>query len=183
MNNKLRAMRLMFIETPDATGNAASAAGAGTTPPPQTTTPDGDDKPLGEAGMRALQAEREQRKALTTELAALKAKLNGVQANQPKDSATEIAEIRAQLEATRLEATRERLARQHGLSDEHAALLEGDNARMAALAQAFAGISKAQPQSKLPDGFAGGANAEDQKAGTITSGREKALAELNRNKK
>jgi hypothetical protein len=71
------------------------------TPPaqPPAQPPANDDRPLGPAGEKALQAERDARKALEQKLAPLQALVDAVTGGKPAGGKTDIEVIREQLEA------------------------------------------------------------------------------------
>jgi outer membrane murein-binding lipoprotein Lpp len=171
--SKLSAMGLRFIEDP--TNSTTDPNGGGTTKSKddeKTDPPAKDDEDLGPGGLKALHAEREKVKELTSQLRALQAQADPAAAN-----ASAIEELRTEVAAAKQDALREKLARQHSLTDEHAALLDGDEARMTALAKAFAGTPKGT-QGRAPDPHAGGAGGTTTTEDTLASG-----AELYKNRK
>lgn len=118
----------------------------GPTPPegePPAPTDAGDPQPkdeqLGEAGLRALQAEREARKALEDELktlAPLKQLADAIRGGQhvPEDDKTEIEKLSEQIRQLEANAESERLGRlrievatEKGLSAAQAARLQGSS--------------------------------------------------------
>lgn len=130
---KPRLARLQFITEPV---GGDPTPGAGTPPAPVAPTPKapaGDpptgtgDAPLGEPGLKALQAERDARKELEQtvtamqqaqkdQTAALAAAL-GIKPDAKNDGAQTLTTLQAQVEQMRLETTVLRLAAQHKITD------------------------------------------------------------------
>lgn len=91
-----------------------------------TAEPKGDAEPLGEAGKKALAAEREQRKAAEKELAKYrKAEQDKVEADKSETEKRTAAEQRA--DAAELRATRLEVAAEKGLTAAQAKYLSGDD--------------------------------------------------------
>lgn len=113
-------------------------------PPPSDdppTDPPGDgDKPLGPGGERALQAVRDENKALRGELNAFKQSLAqalGIDPGDKKDDA--LTTIRSEVATLRRENQVQRVARTHGITDEAdiALLMEADENLVTKLAERF----------------------------------------------
>lgn len=119
-------------ETPTATGTeaieaAANALKAGEKPEEATQGDPAaaDDANLGDAGKRALKAERDARTAAEKALAEAKAKLDQIEAANMSDlerAQKEAADAKEAAAKATAEALRFRVAAQHGISDEDADL-------------------------------------------------------------
>ncbi|GAB3656514.1 hypothetical protein [Glycomyces tarimensis] len=157
----------------------APAGGIPTTPPagdpPAPTPPAGEpqtpsttDEPLGEAGLRALQSERQRVKDLEDKLKGLEPLNNLVEAirggqHVPDDDKTEVEKLAAQIEQLQQTAESERLARLRievataaGLTPQQAARLQGNNAEelaadAAALKELF-GVAPEDPAAPAAQG-------------------------------
>ena len=131
-----------------------------TEPTPAEPSPSGDEQ-LGEAGLKALQREREARKALEKQLSELKplaekwTQAEEAQKSELERARDEAAKAIAEAKAARAEALRYRIANRHGISDEDAAVfltasdeagLETQAARLAEIAAA-----KSEADRRAPD--------------------------------
>lgn len=135
----------------------------------QQVSPGSSDEALGEAGLKALQAEREARKQADKEKADLQAQLDAINAEKLSDlEKAQHAQQQAEKDAAeaRREALRYRLAAKHGISETDAALFltadsdESMEAQAKALAERTSG-----PKTPLPDLTQGG----NEPAGTTTA--------------
>lgn len=139
---------------------AANAPGAG--------DPQPKDEQLGEAGLRALQAEREARRALEDELktlAPLKQIADAIRGGKhvPEDEKTEIEKLSEQIQQLQQQNEQERIGRLRievataaGLTPEQAARLQGGSreelaADAEALKALFAVQEPAGPRRPAPD--------------------------------
>jgi hypothetical protein len=153
------------------------------TPPvgdPPALTDAGDPQPkdeqLGEAGLKALQAEREARKALEEELkglAPLKQLADAIRGGQhvPEDEKTQVEKLSEQIQQLQQQNEQERLGRLRlevataaGLTPEQAARLQGSSreelaADAAALLQLFPAVEQQGPRRPAPDPSQGGRGA------------------------
>lgn len=96
-----------------------------TEPTEPQTQGDPDDAPLGEAGKKALQAERERAKAAEQSAAALQKQLDEINAANMSDlerAQKAAADAQTEAEKARAEALRFRVAAKHGITDEDADL-------------------------------------------------------------
>lgn len=126
-------------------------------------TPNDMPQALGEAGKKALDAERTARKAAEDSAKSLQAELDKIQqANMSeleKAQAT-AAENQKAAETARSEALRWRIAAKHGISDEDAEtfLTGSDEASLTKQAERLAALAKAQagPTTPKPDLSQGG---------------------------
>lgn len=94
-----------------------------TTEPAETTEPQGDPADLGDAGKKALAAEREARKAAEKSAAEFAAQVKAFEDAQKSDaerSAEALATAQKDAETARTEALRWRVAAKHGISDDDA---------------------------------------------------------------
>ena len=111
--------------------------------------PDGaEGEQLGEAGKRALAAERKAAREARQQLAAAQARLQEIEdADKSELQKATDAAAKAQSEAdeARRELARERIARKHGLSDEDTELLAGDADAMERLAARLAAAGTQGP--------------------------------------
>ena len=131
---------------------------------PPTKPGDGDED-LRPEGKRALEAERKARKQLET-------RLKELEANAAASFDERVAELEAKFAEAELKAQRADIARQHNLTDEHAALLTGDEEHMLALAKALAATAPkdSTPGDRKPD------PAQGQGGGKTTNSGEDAFA-------
>lgn len=162
MDPKLMAMlaalgHVMCIENPsgEAGGDANAAPAAAPTPAP--SEPQGDPAELGEAGKKALAAERKRADDAEKARRALEAQL------QEKDNASltetqrlqkQIEELQASYQASQLEAARSRVIATEGISPALASFVQGaDEAELLASAQALkAALADAtKPGTPIPD--------------------------------
>lgn len=175
--------------TTQPTGTPATTATA-------TTTPDPADKPLGESGLRALQAERDARAALEKKLADLEkantdkfaaiAAALGVAPTDPAKSdadklAEQVAQIQAQLATSEAARMRAEVAAAKGLPPALAARLQGSTAdELAADADALlalmpAGTAKAAGATvggPAPDPSQGARGGSDQLTALLTEAQK-----------
>lgn len=118
--------------------------------------PKPDDEPLGDGGKKALQAERDARKALETEMADLKksiAEAFGVKPSADKD-ADVLATVQKQLAEIRSESAVLRLANEHQITDKDDLALLGatqDPDAQAKLAARLAAKKDDGPGTPKPD--------------------------------
>lgn len=109
------------------------------TPPAPTAKP--DETQLGDAGKKALEAERRARRSAERDLAAANQRLQEI-ADAEKteiERATEAAaKAQQDADAARAELVRERIARQFKLADADIELLHGDEDQMTRLAERLA---------------------------------------------
>lgn len=123
---------------------------------PEKDEPKPDDEPLGDGGKKALQAERDARKALENEMADLKksiAEAFGVKPSADKDSDV-LATVQTELADMRHEAAVLRFANQHQITDaDDLALLGGvkDADAMGKLAARLAAKKDDGPGTPKPD--------------------------------
>lgn len=125
---------------------------------PEVTQGDPADKPLGPNGEKALKAEREARAAAEKAATELQAKLDEIAKANLSDlerAQREAQEARDAAATAAAEALRYRLAAKHGLNDEDAKFLVGDEANMEALAARLAAVNAA-PRTPVPDPTQGG---------------------------
>jgi len=116
---------------------------------------------LGEGGKKAIQAEREARKAAEKAAADLQAQLDQIQQAQMSDLERAQAEARAASEAAakaQSEALRWRIAAKHGISDEDAEtfLTGSDEAALTRQAERLAALATTAPTTPKPDRTQGG---------------------------
>jgi hypothetical protein len=106
-------------------GQPAGGAPPAGQPAGQPAPATGDQ--LGEAGLRALHAERDARKEAERKLAELETKHRAVTDQRPADQklTDQVAELTRNLETERTERLRSQTALQHGIFPENAALLTG----------------------------------------------------------
>lgn len=138
------------------------------------------DEPLGQPGKKALEAEREARKKLETEIAGLKKGLlalgGGDPDGQSDDAADAVTKIQQRLDEMQHENAVLALANEHKITDkDDLALLRGtrDSEALKLLAARLApkeGDNKGSKKPK-PDGSQGGGDASDTKA-SVARGRE-----------
>lgn len=126
--------------------------------------PAATDKPLGEAGERALKAEREARAAAEKSAADLKRQLDAVNAANMTDlekAQKEANDYKAAAEKAAADALRFRIAARHQISDENAELIltgpdEATMERQAALwAANVSTANQAGPRADLTQGGTG----------------------------
>lgn len=145
---------------------------AAPTTPASATPAEDEGKPLGEAGQKALKAEREARAAAEKSAAELKAKLDKIEAANLSDierankAAQDAQDAAAKASA---EALRYKYAAKHGISDEDAerfltgsdeATVAAQAERLAEIATPAAGTPPAPAKPRLaPDPSQGGAGA------------------------
>lgn len=114
------------------------------TPPTNEPPATGDEDGLGEAGKKALAAERKAARDALARANAAEAKLQAIEdAGKTELQKATDAAAKAQREAeqTRQELARERVARKHQLSDDDTALLSGDEEQMERLAARLAAVT------------------------------------------
>lgn len=149
----------MSEQTPaPATGteNTPPAAPSAGQTPPEGVPADAWDA-LGDKGKAALTSEREARAAAEKSAAELQAQLDEIAKANLSDLERAQAEAKSAQEAAATAATealRYRLAAKHGISDEDAKFLQGDEAAMTALAERLAARDAAQanaPTFPKPD--------------------------------
>lgn len=120
--------------------------------------PDSADKPLGTGGEKALKAEREARTAAEKATAALQKQLDEINAanmSEVERAQKAAADAQAELEATRAEAVRYRVAAAHGISEEDAELfLTGSDEET--LARQATRLKERTPTGPRPDPSQGG---------------------------
>lgn len=147
-----------------------------TEPKPEeaTATTQGDpaDKPLGEGGERALKAEREARAAAEKSAATLQKQLDEIAAANLSDlerAQKEAADAKALVEKAQAETLRFRVAAEHSISSEDAALfLTGSDEET--LQKQAARLAERTSTTPKPDLSQGG------KSGTTTSTPENDFA-------
>lgn len=125
--------------------------------PPANEPPATGDDELGEAGKKALAAERKAARDALARANAAEARLQAIEdAGKSELQRATDAAAKAQREAeqTRQELARERVARKHGLADEDLELLSGDEEQMERLA---ARLATAATPPAGDDGAPGGA--------------------------
>lgn len=147
----------MADEAGTTTEDSGTTADASTTP---ATTGQGDPADLGDAGQRAIAAERNARKAAEREAAAFKARLDEFEAAKLSDleKATKRAE-EAEQRLARLEgeSVRSRVALAKGLSPELAARLTGSTEdELSADADALLALIGPRKTTPEPDPTQGG---------------------------
>jgi colicin import membrane protein len=144
-------------QEPGASGGTATAS----TAPPQGDPAATADKPLGEAGEKALKAERDARQAAEKAAAELKRQLDQVNAANMTDlekAQKEATDAKAAAEKSAAEALRFRIAARHNISDADAELIltgpdEATMERQAAWAVANRGqTNQAGPRPDLTQG-------------------------------
>lgn len=125
MKSSLIRQMLMFFTAPaegepPAGGSSGEGSGGSETPPtptPPVTPPADGAEPLGEAGKKALHAERDARKQADKRVADLEAALAA--ANAEKDAATQtVQSSQAEVEAAKAEALRYKVAAKFGINTE-----------------------------------------------------------------
>lgn len=153
--------------TPPATqpaGGGAPAAGTAPGAPaagqPTTPTPPATGEPLGEAGLKALHAERDARREAEQKLAATEKQLKELKDQRPADQrlADQLADITRQLETERIARLRSEAALTHQITPDNAALLTGTTpeeltaqaTRIAALQQAATAGTGANGTNTIP---------------------------------
>lgn len=134
------------IETP------APAATEGATP---------TDANLGDAGQRAIRAERDARKAAEDANKSLQAQLDQIRQGQMSDlekSQATAKQFEQEATAAKSEALRWRIAAKHGISDEDAEtfLTGSDEASLTKQAERLAALRVAAPANPKPDLSQGG---------------------------
>lgn len=170
-----------------------------TTPPPEAQAPKAGEKPtaqppakatteepLGEAGKKALEAERDARKKAEGDLANLRKDFDGFKTELSKafgiqpatgDGADAVSQLQQQLNAMQRETAVYRLAAQHEITDEDdLELLKSatDEAAMTKLAGRLAAAKAATPGTPKPDATQGGGAAGSAPA-LNSDGLEQAL--------
>ena len=142
----------------------------------------GDEK-LGDAGLKALHAERDARKALEQELSSIKQALAGI-GGAPDDGKQHsveetVSSLQSQLEQMRHETEAMRIVAKHKISDEDdvkLVLAQSTPDAMSALAARLAPADGDSPQVKRtpkPDPSVGRGGSEDERAtGTVAAGRD-----------
>jgi len=112
--------------------------------PPANEPPATGDDELGEAGKKALAAERKAARDALARANAAEARLQAIEdAGKTELQKATDAAAKAQREAdsVRTELARERIARKHGLADEDLELLSGDEEQMERLAARLAAVT------------------------------------------
>lgn len=172
--------------TPKPTPPAGAPEGAPVATAPQ---PQGDAE-LGDAGKRAIAAEREARKAAEAAATAAQAELDQIRQAQMSDLEKAQAQAKTSEEEAakaRAEALRWRIAAKHGIGDEDAEtfLTGSDEASLTRQAERLASLAAAStapttPKPDLSQGGSGGSNstAEDQIAAAEKSGDTKTAITL-----
>jgi DNA-binding transcriptional MerR regulator len=95
-------------ETPPPAPAEGGTTDPPTPPPPQETPTESADEPLGEGGIRALEAERERRRAATEKNKALAARIAELEQQSMSDNERAIADARTEGEKAAEERWRER---------------------------------------------------------------------------
>lgn len=178
---------------PDAQTGAKQAATAPTEPATTATQakaaepPKTDDAPLGDAGKKALEAERDARKKAEGDLAALRKDFDGFKTELSKafgiqpatgDGADAVTQLQQQLNAMQRETAVYRLAAQHEITDEDdLELLKSatDEAAMTKLAGRLAAAKAATPGTPKPDATQGGGSGGSAPLALNSDGLEQAL--------
>jgi hypothetical protein len=134
--------------------------------PVEQPSPDPDDKPLGEKGLKALHEEREARKALEKQVAemapllelvkGLRGAVPGVEPSDTEKLAAELEQIKAEAAAERLGRLRLEVATAKGLTAAQAARLQGSTAEeLEADADALLALFPTQTTPDAPQGRRG----------------------------
>lgn len=143
-----------------------TATDASTAPVEGETQSDSVDEPLGEAGQKALKAEREARKALEAQLRQVQASLKEKEQEGLSDleKAQKAADdARKQLEQLQREATVAKVALEKGVPADLVGFLTGDDAD-AISAQADILMARlSEPRTPKPDPSQGGQSAKGGK--------------------
>ena len=116
--------------------------------PPANEPPATGDDELGEAGKKALAAERKAARDALARANAAEAKLQAIEdagKSELQKATDAAAKAQREAEQTRQELARERVARKHGLSDDDTALLSGDEGQMERLAARLAAVTPPDP--------------------------------------
>jgi predicted RNase H-like nuclease (RuvC/YqgF family) len=161
--------------------------------PAPVDNPEPADKPLGEAGEKALKAEREARKALekqVAEMAPLLDLVKGLRGAVPGVEPTDMEKLAAELEEFKAEATKERLARLRievattaEIPLELAARLQGTTAEeLAADAEALKALFPTQTTPEVPQGRRGDP-AQGARPGGTSGGIQSGAAKYEARKK
>ncbi len=124
-------------------------------------TPNDVAEQLGDGGKRAIQAEREARKAAEDSAKALQSQLDEIKAAQMSDLEKAQAQARTFEEAAskaQAEALRWRIAAKHGISDEDAEtfLTGSDEESLTRQAERLSALATAAPTTPKPDATQGG---------------------------
>jgi hypothetical protein len=168
--------------------------------PVEQPSPDPDDKPLGEAGQKALRAEREARKAerearvaLEQQLAemapllelvkGLRGAVPGVEPSDTEKLAAELEQIKAEAAAERLGRLRLEVATAKGLTAAQAARLQGSTAEeLEADADALLALFPTQTTPDAPQGRRGDP-AQGARPGGTSGGLQSGAARYEARKK
>lgn len=139
------------------------------------------DEKLGDSGLRALQRERDGRKALEQQMSELKRGLAAIAgAETPDPTKVTVEDVAAQMQHMQHELAVERAARSHGITAEDdikllVATTSEDqlNALAARLAPAdHTGSDGAKPRGPKPDPSIGRGGGDYNKGGTVQAGRD-----------
>ena len=117
-------------------------------PPANEPPATGDNDELGEAGKKALAAERKAARDALARANAAEAKLQAIEdagKSELQKATDAAAKAQREAEQTRQELARERVARKHGLSDDDTALLSGNEEQMELLAARLAAVAPPDP--------------------------------------
>lgn len=162
--------------TPATPATPAAPAATAASEPPKTDPPAVDDKPLGPNGEKALQAERDARKELEKQIAALsplQAIADALGAKNPADAKSELEQLNERLSNHEGELAREREARwraevahEKGMTPEQALELRGTTreelvAHADRLAALFPTTAPGTPGTPRPDPTQGSRGAVD----------------------
>lgn len=147
--------------TTEATAPTPAAVAAVAGQGPVSPQPEGD---LGEGGKKAIQAERDARKAAEKAASDLQAQLDAIKAAQMSDlekAQAEAAKNAEEAASAKAEALRWRIAAKHGISDEDAETFLTGSTEEALTRQAerLASLSTAAPTTPKPDRTQGGTGA------------------------
>lgn len=158
-------------ESTTTTTDPATSAQAPTVDPPKAgqpqSEPKGDNEPLGEGGIKALESEREARKQAESDLSALRKDFDGFKTKLSEafgiksatdDGSDALSQVQQQLASMQHETAVYRAAAKHEITDEgDLELLRSatDEAAMTKLAERLAARADA-PSTPKPDSTQGG---------------------------
>jgi len=173
-----RFARLRFVNDPQGTeqGTPGSTGAGPTTEPPATGTSQSGssegDEPLGEAGKRALTAERDARAAAERALADLRKEIADGKKSAEQRAADDLAAAQRDAAAAELKALRYEVAATKGLDLKLAPRLTGaTRTEIEADADALKALIPAGSTSPLPDPSQGGGSGGGNEGASVSAGR------------
>ncbi len=166
--------RLRFVTEPEGgepSGGAGPQGGQEQKPADTPADKTGGDQPLGEAGIRALQAERDRAAKAERDLAALRKEIDDAKLTTEQKTAADLAAAQRDAADAALRALRYEVAAEKGLDLKLAGRLTGaTKAELEVDADALKELVKAPATGPKPDRSQGGGSTD--KGTSVSAGRD-----------